>query len=196
MATLANMVSVRTGEGGRSVAEGEAGGMYTALATYRRAVAWMPGDYVLVFDRIAAKSGAPEIAWLAQSKMVSPSQGGFRLTANAAMVDVAFAANVPMASAVVDSPAQTKGKPLGLKQIRLSAKTGNWISAAAFDVWKKGVKVSVDATDDGATVRIEGAHGTDEWQWAFGNGKTAMLQSVSREGKALEWGTNGCVPVI
>lgn len=188
MRDLAYMVSVHKSEGGRLVAEGEAGGMYDGLQGYRRAFVWMPGDYMLVFDRIVAKAGEPEIAWLLQSENVDIlSEKRLRLAAASASVEIGFASATPARWKIVDSPAEHRGKPLGLKQLRLTAKTGEWVSAAVFDVWGRGVRVAVEKREGGATVRVEGAHGADLWQWRFGDSKAAMLEGASREGKALEW---------
>ena len=47
---------------GRVVIEGEAGNAYPDLKHFRRTTIWLPGDYVLILDDVAAK-GEQDIAW-------------------------------------------------------------------------------------------------------------------------------------
>ncbi len=55
MRTLSYLTSWKNGESGRIIVEGEAGKAYKdQLKHFRRSVIWMPGDYILILDDIAA----------------------------------------------------------------------------------------------------------------------------------------------
>jgi hypothetical protein len=152
------------------VAEGEGAGAYAELSRYRRTLIWSKGRYVLVLDDIR---GAQEndITWLVQgpaAEAVDATAGRFRLRQADTAMDLQIVADQPLSGSVVDSPADDRGKPMGLRQIRAAARGRNLRLAAVFDVWGRGnLRVELTpAGDKAASVTVRGgAAAAGVWQW-------------------------------
>ena len=165
--------------------EGEAGGAYDGLERFRRAVVWVPGRYVLILDDIRAAEGEAEVAWLLNAPKLDVTDlpgGRFALAAaDESRADVVVASAVPYAAVVVDSPAEHRGKPLGLRQLRLTARAGAWQLATVIDAWNVGdVRVVIEGapTDGTKTARVETAGTVDMWAWqppAAANGPASLV---------------------
>lgn len=170
------------------VIEGEAGGSYLAasdkksgksrpaLERFRRALVFAKGSYVLVLDDIRAPQPV-EISWLVQGPELQAVEGtprAYRLVNKDADCPFRLATDrdAALAFAIVDSPADTKAKEhgkvnlLGWKQLRMTTTSERLFSAAAFDVYQRGLAVSLDAADPAkVVVRVQGKDVDDAWTW-------------------------------
>jgi len=183
MASLATVTTWKD-TGAAAVAEGEAGGMYDGLERFRRAFIWVRGGYILVLDDIRAPKEA-EFTWLVQGPQVEKEAGGWRLEAvgkspgpspqppvsspqpAAAACPFRVVADREFAAAIGDSAAESRGTPLGYKQLSLTARAPRLRIAAAFNPWNHAkLDVQMKATDDAAAVvTVTGRNFTDEWRW-------------------------------
>ncbi|MFW6155305.1 MAG: DUF4962 domain-containing protein, partial [Planctomycetota bacterium] len=125
------------------VVEGEAAGAYPAgtsrrrgkartprpaLDRYRRTFVWVKGDYLLVLDDIRAEAET-ELTWLMQGPdldELDPDAGRYQLRRDEATCPFQVAADNPWDATIVTSTADQRGKPLGWKQVQLSATTDAW----------------------------------------------------------------------
>ena len=167
MASLATMFPVVHLPDGGAIVQGEAGRMYeyrprVPLATFRRILVWLPGAYALAVDHVRAPEPV-EVTWLAQSRQAEAAGGRFRLGDGAAVLDGALASSTELATIVVDSPADDRGKALGYRQVRSAATGREVVVAALFDPWRKG---SIQVAVEGGAVVVSGPFGTDRWQIA------------------------------
>ena len=168
MNTLARIVTWKDA-GPAVVVEGEAGNAYAGLERFRRAVVWVPGGYILLLDDIRARAEA-DLSWLLQGPEVEPldaQRGLFRLGAAPAICPVSVASNTTYSAGLGASPADDRGKPLGFKQLRLSAKARVWRLAALLDPWNRGATVLLEPADgETFTVKVSAAGFADTWTWA------------------------------
>ncbi len=151
------------------IAEGEGAGAYAGLDRYRRTLIWSKGCYVLLLDDVRGAPGN-EITWLVQGPAAEVTNGAenvFRLGRENAAIEVQVAADQPLAGTIITSPADDRGKSMGLRQVRLSGRGRQVRFASVFDAWGRGgVRVALQATAaDAATVTVRGAAGEDVWQW-------------------------------
>jgi hypothetical protein len=151
------------------VAEGEGAGAYPALERFRRSVVWVKGSYLLVLDDIRGAKES-EITWLVQAdalEAVDAKLGRFRLKSGPAALDLELVSDRELSACVDDSPAQHRGKKMGLKQVQAKAKARAVRFAALFDVWARGgLKVELAARDeDHAVVVVTGPEFKDTWEW-------------------------------
>jgi hypothetical protein len=162
------------------VIEGEAAGSYTAtksksgkqrpsLSRYRRTFIWVESRYVLVLDDIRAEEDV-DLTWLMQApELDSTDAENLRFRLRHANADCPFqvASLSPLGVQVVDSPADHRGKALGWKQLRLSAKGSDFRIASVYDLWGKGeLRVDLAQKDAGFyTVQVSDGDTEDSWQW-------------------------------
>ena len=173
--------------------EGEAAGSYAAnpkqgkrpaLDRYRRTFLWVPGRYVLVLDDIRAPSKV-DLDWLMQSGEVQAGQGmRWLLVKGAASCGLQVAATEPMTATIVDSPADSKKKLLGWKQLRLHANSSAIRIASVYDLWDRGnltATVQVDGPDH-AVVKVTGGGVDDTWDWTAGDGRFGPSKVIGADG--------------
>ncbi|MEX0886726.1 MAG: DUF4962 domain-containing protein [Phycisphaeraceae bacterium] len=172
MTELTRATTYKLGEDGTLVYEGESGPSYDGIDRFRRAMIWVPGRYILIFDDIRG-SEANEIDWLVQSESAEVlSDGRYRLVSGDEALDFVATGSQPLSAAVVDSPAQHRGNSLGYEQVRLSAEADVLTIAAAFDPWQHGVlDVSLDHDGpDAAVITVAGPGFVDTWSWQAAQG--------------------------
>ena len=188
------VVTARAHKGNHVAVEGEAAGSYLAnprkgpkrpaLDRFRRTFIWVEGKYLLVLDDIRAPQ-AVDVAWLMQSGKVQTADAAahrYVLTKGKASCPFQVAATEAVASEVVDSPADGRGKPLGWKQLRLKANTAAIRLASVYDPWHKGhltVTLAADGADH-ATVTVSGADINDTWDWTCGKGRLGPSTVVGK----------------
>ena len=171
------------------VAEGEAADMYPDLTRYRRSFIWVRGRYILLLDDIGAAKDA-EITWLVQSpevETINAAQHAYRLKKGAATCDFQVAADCDSA-VIVDSAAQSRGRPLGYKQLQLKKKAAHWKLASVFDPWShRNVTVAVSPASGGsAAVMVTGPGFTDTWRWTAAPDKnTPSSLRCERDGRTV-----------
>jgi len=151
------------------VAEGEGAGAYPTSAAYRRTLVWAKGRYVLLLDDIRGPR-ENDITWLVQgttAEATNAAEGRFRLGSAERGVEFQIVGDCPLTGTVGDSPADDRGKPLGLRQVRVSTRGRQARLATVFDVWGRGgVRVDLRPGDGGtAVVSVRGAAGDEVWQW-------------------------------
>ena len=176
MSKMARITSWKHTSSGLVVAEGEAGGAYggrgrgkwaeDTLGGFRRTVAWVPGQYILIVDTITAPEDV-EVTWLLQGRAldaVDTDTGRFRLRDDPACMDLQVA-TVPAAGAgIVESTAEARGKPLGYKQLQLSMAGRSAVVASLYDAWNRGnIGVSLTDTGEQATAIVSGPGLSDSW---------------------------------
>jgi len=187
MTTLARLVGVTRLPKGGVIAEGEAGPSYIyargkSLTVFRRLLVWQPGDYVLTIDCILAPEPVTA-TWLVQSRTAEAASDQFALADGETRVAGALAATAPLTTTVVDSPADQRGKPLGYRQVRASAKGDALLLAAVLDPWQRG-GLTVTTVADG-TVEVRGPFGTDRWQVAVPDPAQPAVVHGTRDGVNL-----------
>ncbi len=177
------------------IVEGEAAGSYPAirgkrpaLERFRRTLIWVKGKYVLVLDDIRA--GEPvEIAWLLQSPKLTAAEGRGRyvLSKGDARCPFFVRSTGTTRSAVVASPADNHGKPLGWQQLRVTAKTDSLRVVSLYDPWHTGAGVTFKpAGPDSAAVIVAGRDFEDTWIWQSPAGRFDPSKlTCKRDGKAL-----------
>jgi hypothetical protein len=167
--------------------QGEAGKAYEyergkTLDVFRRTVVWLPGDYVLVLDRVQAPD-LVEVTWLAQSKTAEMTDGTMRFGVDTAKLSGRLATLPEAETEVVDSPADHHGKPMELRQVRAVVGGQDVVIAAVFDPWRRGkLKLAVD--QDGV-VAVQGGFGLDRWQVAVPDAANPATVVGTRDGKSL-----------
>lgn len=190
-----------------TLAEGEAAGSYLdctdkksgasrpALDRFRRTFLWVKGEYVLVLDDIRAPEPV-QISWLIQSPTLAADdekQGCFTLGAADKTCAFQIVADQPLAFALGESPAETHGKPLGLRQLAAQSTAAALRVASVYNPWqKKPPVISLATISPGeATVEVKGDGFTDVWTWRAGAGRfdastlIARRQFVSGKSEAL-----------
>lgn len=193
MTGLANVLAWKSADG-ITATEGEAGAAYNGLSRYRRTFLWAAGDYVLVLDDIRAPADA-RITWLVQgpdAAITDDAGHRYRMGKAPAACDLAVASDTPFAAEVTDSPAENHGKPLGYRQLRLSAAGKEWRLASAFDLWARGkLAVTLKAVDENkAEVTVSGPGIADTWTWeaAPDNKTPSMITCRRQNGKVFQVG--------
>ncbi len=187
-------------ENGKNVAiEGEASGFYPvnprggnerpALERFRRSFFWIDGRYILVLDDIRA--GEPvEITWLMQGKDLDASddgEGRYILTSGEAACPFHVVTTAPATARIVDSPADSRGEPLGWRQLRLTSRTTSTLVVSVYDLWAKGpLTVSVRPAGGRAVVRVTGGGIDDTWQWTPGGERFDPSTISGRTGEGRE----------
>ncbi|NLF32637.1 MAG: DUF4962 domain-containing protein [Planctomycetes bacterium] len=188
---------------GRNVAiEGEAAGFYPAnpkggqprpaLDRYRRSFLWVEGRYILVLDDIRAPEPV-EIAWLMQGPQLDATDaaaGRYALKgADGPQCPFQVVATAGTTAAIVDSPADHRGDPLGFRQLRLTSRAASIRVASVFDLWNTGgLTVSLKAIDDdNAVVTVSRGGVTDRWQWKAGEGRfgPSQISGIAGDGTEL-----------
>jgi len=119
------------------------------------------GAYVLILDDIRAPKDV-ELSWLVQSPTLDErGKGQFTLRKGDAACPFQVASDVKLAPSIVVSTADNRGKPLGWKQLRLIAEADAFRIASVYDLWGRGVKLSLE----GETVQVTGKDVADTWTW-------------------------------
>jgi hypothetical protein len=160
--------------------EGEASGSYLeakdkqgnsrpALDIYRRTFLWVKGQYILVLDDVRAPEEV-EIDWLMQGKAVeavNEAEGRFQLKADTAACGFQLTALPALKYTIQDSPADNRGKSLGLRQLKASTKTAYLRVASVFNPWQiPGLSVTMKpGEDEDFTISVEGQGVKDSWTW-------------------------------
>ena len=167
MTELTRTTTYKLGDDGTLVYEGEAGPSYEGIDRFRRAMIWVPGRYVLIFDDIRG-SEANEIAWLVQSETAAVlGDDRYVLEAEGEAMEFVTAATAELTAEVAESPAQNRHDLLGYEQIRLTAEAEVLNIAAAFDPWEHGeltVTIEPDG-EDAALILVTGPGFADVWTW-------------------------------
>lgn len=182
MRTLARLAGVTRLPGGGVIAEGEAGASYPGLALFRRALVWMPGDYVLILDQVGADAPV-EASWLVQSRTAEAAGTRLTLADGEARVAGLLAASAELELTVTDSPADHRGKPLGYRQVRAAARGGALAIAAVLDPWNRG-PLTLSMTGEGAC-EVRGPFGTDRWEIQVPDPARPARFQASRNGASL-----------
>ena len=184
--------------------EGEAAGSYLAykdkkngkerpaIDRFRRTMLWVKGGYILILDDVRAPKPV-DVQWLVQGKQVEAAGGGSdvgRYVMHSANRECAFqvAADQPLTFKLQDSPADDHGKPMGLKQLAVSANGTAVRVVSLYDPWKRGnlsVKIEPVSADE-ANVVVEGGGMLDAWNWksAPDRATASTLSAERREGPA------------
>lgn len=185
------------------VVEGEAAGSYLAstnakygpsrpaLDRYRRALAHVKGDYVLVLDDIRAPE-AVTITWMVQAPQLTAGtdKGWWTLANEGTTCPFQLATNRDdvLDTKIVPSPADSKkGKLMGWQQLRAETSTDHLITASAYALYGKTVSVALDTSDPARIVATVTGEGLDDrWEWAPTTEATATYTlTATRAGKIL-----------
>ncbi|MBD3178041.1 MAG: DUF4962 domain-containing protein [Armatimonadia bacterium] len=172
--------------------EGEAAGSYLAnpaqgperpaLDRYRRAFLWVEDQYILVLDDIRAPEPV-EITWLMQGPELEETADGYVLREGDAHCPFRVDSTQLTEAAIVDSPADNRGEPLGWRQLRLSATASDLRVASVYDPWLRGdVSVALRAHGpDTATVVVMGDGFEHTWQWKSASGRESPSTIVGHD---------------
>ncbi|MFW6287024.1 MAG: heparinase II/III domain-containing protein, partial [Candidatus Sumerlaeota bacterium] len=163
--------------GGIVVAEGEAAGSYIAvenkrpaLERFRRTFVWVEGKYILVLDDIRAPKQV-KIEWLVQSGEIArdaETTGRYILKKGTAQCPVMIQSSLPVESSIVDSPADHRGKPLGWRQLRLTAAADAIRFVSLSFPWGGDGKLgTVDWQADTAVFEVRSGGTSEAWEWTM-----------------------------
>lgn len=153
------------------VAQGEAGGAYAGLQSYRRTFIWVKGAYILVLDDIRADESV-EITWLVQGPDLVEATGGsipgcYRLQAgnDRARCDFQVVSAPPCSYRIGTSTADNRNKPLGFKKLQVKATGVRVRFASVFDPWHRGnLCVALQSFPDGRMqAKVTGPDLADAW---------------------------------
>ena len=179
--------------------EGEASGSYLqfkdpgtgkgrpALERFRRSFLWVENGYILVLDDIRAPEEV-QVDWLIQSGEIKPvdeAEGRYELGSDGVTMGMQILCETKLQGALRDSPAEDRGKPLGLRQFVATTSAGKTRYTSVYDAWDKDVRVEFNARDaDEATVTVVGKGFKDVWTWkcAKDNGTASTLTVQRIEG--------------
>ncbi len=141
------------------------------LNRYRRCLTFVRGDYVLVLDDIRAPE-VVDIDWLMQGQdleVVNEAEGRYKLISEKGprcSFQLQTSADAGLSLSIVDSPADTKKKVLGWKQLRGRATTDHLYTASIYDLYGKSLSVRLDAKNPEAViVAVRGIGINDSWLW-------------------------------
>lgn len=185
-----------------SVMEGEAAGSYLAytdkksgkgrpaLDRYRRTFVWVKGAYLLVLDDIRAPENV-DVSWLIQGpNLVAKDQatGQFELASKSHQCPFQVVASAPLEFGIADSPAESRGKPLGFKQLTASFQGRELLVASLYNPWNlPALSVRLERSAGGeAVILVEGGGLQDAWSWKAAPAQftASTLQAARRKGPA------------
>ena len=185
------------------IVEGEAAGAYPAITRgrtasrpalnrYRRTFIWVAGAYVLVLDDIRAPQ-AVEFAWLLQGPRLTADaarEGRFTLEWSQEACAVALRADAPLKTAIRESPADNRGKPLGWQQLEATVSASTVRFASAYALWQVDVEMSLTAAGADQVVRVSRGGREDVWTWtpAPDAATPATLRLHRADGRDLAFG--------
>lgn len=199
MARMAYLTAFKD-EGKITAVEGEASGSYLEyskgsksrpdLDRFRRTFLWVEGDYILVLDDIRAPKDV-DVTWLIQSKDIetrSSMENRFDLKADNEAIPMQLVSDQSFQTDIVDSPADNRGKPMGLRQLRAEVEAEHVRFASVYDPWGRGLTVELVAKGPELTwVQVSGAGFRDVWKWeAPKDNETASSISLDRRGSNQE----------
>ncbi|MDF3129561.1 hypothetical protein P0Y35_10185 [Kiritimatiellaeota bacterium B1221] len=186
-----------------TVTEGEAAGSYLSykdrktgktrpqMDRVRRSFIWVEGDYILVLDEVRAPSEV-EMSWLIQSDELTvkdEAEGRFVLSREGDALPMQIVADASLETNIQLSPADNKGKNLGLQQLRASANTSNLRVVSIYDPWERGALTVQLKTEgpDSAAILVTGNGIRDVWQWksAADNKSGSMLKGIRQQGNPV-----------
>lgn len=171
MRKLCYLTGWKTDAKGRVMVEGEAGQIYQdkALQHFRRSMIYMPGEYVLILDDIAA-NGAHTITWhgtVEKAQFEDPATGRcYAYTKNGKeRVDFQMLANKDFTGAIDFAFLDGRFGSQLMQQFQFSAKTDAIKFACLLDPWK--TKPTLTLKEEGSTVKltVTSATFTDTWTW-------------------------------
>ncbi len=180
--------------------EGEAAGSYLStknkktgktrpkMDRVRRSFIWVEGDYILVLDEVRAPSDV-EISWLIQSDELTvenEAEGRFVLSREGDSLPMQILADQSLETNIQLSPADARGKNLGLQQLRATANTSNLKVVSIYDPWGRGpLSATLKTTGpDSAAILVTGEGLRDVWQWqsAADNKNGSLLKGTRQQG--------------
>lgn len=176
--------------------EGESSGSYLqyndrksgkgrpAMERFRRSFLWVEGDYILVLDDIRAPENV-DIDWLIQSGKITAkneSEGRYELASDGKTMDMQILCETKLEGQLRESPADHRGKPLGLRQLMAKTSADKTRYTSVYDAWDKSVSVDFEAKSaDEATVSVSGDGFKDVWTWKSApDNETASTLTVER----------------
>lgn len=190
MRTLQYLTGWKQGDGGRVIVEGEAGNLYPYLKGFRRTVAWMPGQYVLILDSVTA-DGEQKIEWNAishQAEFTNPDEDRAAFIAdNGARLDYQIRANRPLKAAIDYMKLMSPKGNTRVQQTRFFQTAGDIRYACLLNPWKAdGLSMTMTEADGTVTVNVRGPAGEDVWTWRpAGDLDTPSSLAGTRDGKEL-----------
>jgi hypothetical protein len=161
----------------------------TPLKKFRRTAIWMPGDYVLLLDDLAAAKPA-KICWrggAVKAQFDKPEEGWCSSTAkNGKRLEFQVLANKPFSGSIdFVLLAGRWGNEL-LQQFQFFAETDAIRYACLLDAWKKKPSMTFSGENQAATVTVKGPGYTDTWTWSPAKDlATPSDVSGARDGKPL-----------
>ncbi len=159
------------------------------LQRYRRTVAYLPGDYILILDDIRAR-GPHEIMWrgtVDKGQFDDPAQGRCHSYTKAGQrVDFQMLANKDFDGAINFLLLDGRFGSLLEQQFQFSLKTDAVKFACLLDPWKKGATMALSESGDTVTLKIHGTGLDDTWTWQGApDATTASSLQASRAGSPL-----------
>ncbi len=192
MRKLSYITAWKTGDHGRVIVEGEAGAAYPdkMLSKYRRSMIYMPGDYVLILDDIAA-NGTRQVTWrgiVEKGQFDDPANGRCHAyTKNGKeRIDFQIIADRDFTGAIDYAFLDGRFGNQLMQQFLFEIKTDAVRFACVMDPWKTKPALIIKTDGAAATLTVQSEKFTDTWTWRqAADSVTPSDISCKREGKEL-----------
>lgn len=169
MTTLSYLTSWKKGDDGRIIVEGEAGNAYPDLKQFRRTAIWLPQDYILILDHVAAE-GEQEINWVAyadNAQFDDPAAGkGHLKTQDGDPLKYQIFSNRQLEASIDYYQFYGRFFHLLMNRTQFDATAESVRYATIFDPWKRGdLELTFDDQDGKVTLTVKGKGIDDTWSW-------------------------------
>ena len=193
MTKFSYLTGWKTDGNGHVIIEGEAGNAYhgqsgpqlkaagnkladAVLTKYRRTAVWMPGEYILILDNIAA-NGPHAITWLGTAPKSQVTNGqGTVTTETGTPVNFQTVSNKEFQSASKAMNLIGRWGSVPVQQVQLSAQSDAIKFATVIDPWKKNAQVKMSDAGGTTTVTVHSDAGDDTWTWVDPKDSTTPSQ--------------------
>jgi len=203
MTQFSYLTGWKAGGNGRVIVEGEAGNAYRGvtgpelkklnnklpdpvLKTFRRTAIWMPKEYILILDNIAA-NGAHTIMWrgTAQKSAIAGSKGS-ATTETGKEVGLQILSNREFQSTVDDKMALVgRYGDVPIQQLQASLNADAVKFATLLDPWKTNPEIKLTEKSGVVTLTVHTATHDDTWTWKEAKDATTPSQIEGKRGGAL-----------
>jgi hypothetical protein len=138
------------------------------LKRFRRTAVWLPGDYILLLDDVAA-AGKRAITWrgtVAKAFFDDPAQGRCHIEGKSGRrVDMQMLADRPFTGAIDYKHLDGRFGNAMQHQFQFTAEAEAVRFACLLDPWKRKLAMTLEAKDGGLELRVRGEGIDDVWTW-------------------------------
>jgi hypothetical protein len=159
------------------------------LTRFRRTAVWMPGEYILMLDDIAA-AGQHALTWrgtVAKAFFDDPATGRCHIaTKGGKRVDMQMLADRPFTGAIEFMLLDGRWGNLLQHQFQFTARAEAVRFACLLDPWKRKLGMTLAPEGAGLTLHVQGDGVDDTWSWVpAADAQTPSALACRRGGAAL-----------